>query len=70
MIMEVKRMKRIENECVDCGLPCLGDRCPNRNVERFYCDNCGEEETLYEFEGEELCIDCIAKRLTKVERSY
>lgn len=59
-------MKKVENECVQCGLPCLGSSCPNRNVTRFYCDNCGEEETLYEYEGEELCIECIKKSLTEV----
>ena len=59
-------MKKVENECVQCGLPCLGSSCPNRNVTRFYCDNCGEEETLYKYEGEELCIECIKKSLTEV----
>ena len=59
-------MKRLENECVDCGLPCLGNSCPNRNVPRFYCDECGDEAQLYDFDGEELCIDCIEKRLDKV----
>lgn len=63
-------MKKIENECVDCkgsGLPCMGSGCPNRNVTRFYCDKCGNEETLYYFEGEELCIDCIIEQLEEVE---
>lgn len=59
-------MKRLENECVDCGLPCLGNSCPNRNVPRFYCDDCGDEAQLYDFDGEELCISCIEKRLDKV----
>lgn len=62
-------MKRKENECVMCGLPCMGDSCPNRNVIRFYCDDCGEETTLYHYDGEELCIDCIKNRLEKVEGS-
>lgn len=60
-------MKRLENECVDCGLPCLGKSCPNRNVSRFYCDECGDEAQLYDFDGEELCISCIEKRLDKVD---
>ena len=60
-------MKRLENECVDCGLPCLGNSCPNRNVLRFYCDECGDEAQLYDFDGEELCIGCIEKRLDKVD---
>ena len=45
-------MERIENECVDCGLPCLGDACPYRNVRRLYCDRCDSEaEMLYKVEG-------------------
>ena len=64
-------MKRIENECVGCpdGMGCLGVSCPNRNVPRFYCDNCGAEETLYEFEGGEFCIECIKDMLNVVEGS-
>lgn len=63
-------MRKTESECVGCsihGLPCLGSACPNNEVTRFYCDECGEEEDLYEFDGEELCISCIKERLTRVE---
>lgn len=60
-------MKRTENDCVDCGLPCLGSSCPYRNVVHFYCDKCGQETDLYHFEDEELCIDCIVESLEKVE---
>lgn len=57
-----------ENECVDCGLPCKGNACPYRNVKRLYCDKCKEEfYELYEFDGEQLCIDCIKKQLPKIE---
>lgn len=59
-------MKKIVNECVDCGLPCLGAYCPNRNIERHYCDECEEETDLYEYEGQELCINCIIGQLEKV----
>ena len=64
-------MRCIENECVDCPpeLGCLKDACPYKNVKRFYCDKCGYEETLYEYDGEELCIECITKRLPIVEGS-
>ena len=62
-------MLEYENECVSCGLPCLGSSCPNRNVPHFYCDKCGEETELYHFDGEELCIDCITEMLEKVEGS-
>lgn len=59
-------MKKIENECVDCGLPCMGDSCPYKNVERHYCDDCGDDGDIYEFEGMELCIYCIKKRLVQI----
>lgn len=61
-------MKKTESDCVGCGLPCLYTACPYYEVTVFYCDDCGEEcENLYEFDDEELCIDCIEKRLKKVE---
>lgn len=60
-----------ENECVSCavpGYPCMGSACLNRNVKHVACDECGEEdENIYEYEGEELCIDCIEGKLTRVE---
>lgn len=61
--------KRIENECVGCPPEkgCLGEFCPNRNVIRLYCDKCDSEETLYLYDGKELCIDCIREMLEKVE---
>ena len=57
-------MKRLENWCVDCGLPCLGNRCPNRNVEVHYCDKCGCQLDLDDWRPdgeEEYCIDCLAE---------
>ena len=56
-------MKKIENECVECGLPCLGDSCPYKEVIRFYCDRCEEEETLYHYGNEELCKECLLEEL-------
>ena len=63
-------MKKIENECVDCLLPCLGSSCPHRNVERYYCDQCNEEAGLYIFDGQEMCADCILNSLEKVKESF
>lgn len=54
--------RKIENECVSCGLPCMGSACPNRNVHRYYCDRCGQEFEsieLYVVDGEDVCSDCI-----------
>lgn len=62
-------MREVENHCVDCGLPCLGDACPNRNVVCYYCDKCKEQTTLYYFEGRELCEECIMEELEVVEGS-
>ena len=59
-------MRKIENECCDCAVPaypCLGSLCPKRNVVHIYCDDCGEETELYDYDGAELCKDCIFERL-------
>jgi hypothetical protein len=58
----------IENHCVDCPkeMGCLGDSCPYMNVPHYYCDKCKEEEKLYHYDGEQLCINCIEKRLEEV----
>ena len=63
-------MMSIENECVDCGLPCLGESCPFRNVTRYYCDKCNDEAPLYYYGGMELCAECILEQLDKVEGSF
>lgn len=60
----------IEHECVDCGMPCSYGWCKYYGVKRYYCDDCKEEDKLYEFEGDELCADCVLKRLPKVEGSF
>ena len=62
-------MIKVENECVDCGLPCIGSSCPYMNVTRYYCDDCEDEATLYEYDGQELCAECILKRLPIIEGS-
>ena len=66
---ERQAMRQVEDQCVGCtamGLHCIGSSCPNRNVVRYYCDECGEEDTLYDFDNQELCIECIKKRLDVV----
>lgn len=63
-------MIRVEDECVECPseLGCLGSACPYKDVVRYYCDECKDEyESIYYFDGQELCIDCIEKRLERVE---
>ena len=62
-------MKKIENDCVECGLPCLGNGCPYRNVSHYYCDRCGCEDKLYYYDGEEICQECLLKNFEVVEGS-
>ena len=64
-------MKRILDECVGCPpeIGCFGSSCPYKNVVRFYCDRCGEENKLYHYDGEELCEDCLLKEFDVVEGS-
>lgn len=60
-------MIKYENQCVDCGLPCMGNDCKYRHVPVYICDCCGDEAVdLYMYDDEELCIDCIISRLEKV----
>lgn len=63
-------MVRIEDECTHCATDnysCLGDRCPNMNVARYYCDNCKcEVDKLYLYNGEQLCKDCVLESLEVV----
>ncbi len=58
-----------KDECVQCPPEkgCIGRICPYRNVPHYICDECGDDvEELYKFEGDELCLDCVAKKLEKV----
>lgn len=65
------RMKRIENECVGCptDIGCMGEACPYRNVERFYCDLCGNDAE-YVVDDEELCEDCARKRILEAFNNF
>lgn len=60
-------MVKYEDECLHCDTVCIGDGCPNRRVPHCYCDRCGEEENLYEFDGRQLCKDCVIYLLDEVE---
>ena len=56
------------SNCVDCGFPCMGPACRNGAYMAKICDRCGDEvERLYEFDGEELCANCIFEELVEVE---
>ena len=62
-------MIRYENECCGCavpGYPCMGSACPNINVKHLYCDKCKADcEELYDYDGEELCEDCLLDSFKK-----
>ncbi len=61
-------MVRYENDCVSCGLPCLGESCPNRHVKHLYCDRCNDDcEQLYDYDGEQLCLDCLLGNFKIIE---
>lgn len=54
-----------ENECVACGLPCLGSSCTYRNVPHYICDQCGEEieGSVYEYYNEHYHEYCLREYL-------
>ena len=62
-------MLKTVNDCVDCGLPCLGNACPLRHVTRRFCDVCEDEigDSYYDVDGEELCEFCLKEKF-RVEK--
>lgn len=59
---------KYESQCVSCRFPCRHEDCKNYKVKVLICDDCGEEsDMLYRFGDEELCEDCVLKRLEVVE---
>lgn len=63
-------MKYYENECVECGLPCIFESCPNYKVEHFQCDLCKTEDVkLYHYNGYEICEECLLREFDVVDGS-
>lgn len=61
-------MVSYENQCVDCGRPCMGNSCPYRNVKVLTCDICKSEvDRLYKFYGDEICEDCLLDSCEVIE---
>ena len=63
-------MVQYKNECVDCGLPCLGESCPYKKVEYHYCDCCDDEIDYDDIKRErnnEYCPDCWSVYFTDDE---
>lgn len=62
-----------ENNCVGpCPMGCGG--CTRKHQAVFTCDNCGESvypDELWDYDGFELCEDCLKKMVPKVkDRRY
>lgn len=63
-------MKITERECVECGLPCKYELCPNYRVTHYCCDFCKEQDVkLYIYNGWEICEECLIKEHEVVEGS-
>ena len=69
---EMKRMKtmiRLENDCTGpCPQGCVD--CGRKRSPHFYCDECGDEVLigeLREFEGRQLCAQCILNQFPVIE---
>lgn len=63
-------MKYYTNDCFNCGLPCIYEACPYYNVEHFRCDFCKKEDVkLYDYNGYEVCEECLLKEFDVVEGS-
>lgn len=58
-----------ENQCVDCGLPCMKSACPYYRVFVAYCDRCGEYAD-YRIDDSDLCEKCAKKFLAEVFDEY
>lgn len=60
-------MKKYEDQCCGCAAPaypCLGSKCPRRNVLVQYCDICGAEtDELYAIDDTDYCSECYDKLL-------
>ena len=72
-------MIQYENECVNCGLPCLEQACPYKNVAHYYCDNCGSEivensvaifDDHYTVGEYDYCDDCYSKLFSEKDEDY
>lgn len=64
-------MTEFSHECRDCercAYPCTAPACP-LGVMHYYCDECGEERTLYRYNGKELCAECLVDMFPVVDGS-
>ncbi len=60
-------MIKYENDCYSCEHYCIGRHCQYYCVPHFYCDECGDENELYEYEDKQLCRSCLLDIIPKVK---
>lgn len=50
--------------CVGCPQGCIDCGRKHSSVPHMYCDDCNQEfETLYKYDGNQLCKDCLTDRV-------
>lgn len=59
-------MRKIENHCVNCDLPCNSSVCSYRDVIVDYCDECEDEVARYRIENDDLCEHCAELRIKEI----
>lgn len=59
-------MVEVRNDCVGCPQGCIN--CGRKyDYKVLVCDNCNsEEEELYDYEGEQLCAECVLDRIPRI----
>lgn len=59
---------KIEDDCVGCAIGCIS--CGRRESPHYYCDECGDEveeiNDLFDYDGQDLCIECLKKAVPRV----
>ena len=56
-------MIKIENNCYDCPRPCAN--CGRDRMEVHICDECCDAYAEYIVDDDDLCEDCLIKRVKK-----
>lgn len=57
--------------CATGAYPCSGSLCPRlQPYEQIVCDDCMEEKDVYEYDGAELCFDCIWQSLPQSNNAF
>ena len=57
--------RKYESDCVDCGLPCIGNSCRYYRVAVDYCDVCGSDDAKYNVDGTDYCEECLKQMINE-----